>query len=103
MIWLWVKALTVKDLQDRRTKLLKALHYEERVYLCNYYQLKESQFCQAYTHKLWNLSANTTQRNKGYYTVVKERLYKHSPLSKAVQIIADQTADLGCGYNARIK
>jgi hypothetical protein len=34
--------------------------------------------------------------------VVKEKLHKHLPLSKAVQIIADQTANLGRKYDAKI-
>jgi hypothetical protein len=34
--------------------------------------------------------------------IIKERLHKHLPLSKAVQIIANQTADLGCKYDAKI-
>lgn len=34
--------------------------------------------------------------------VVKERLHKHLPLSEAVQVIANQTADLGRKYDAKI-
>jgi hypothetical protein len=34
--------------------------------------------------------------------VVKEKLHKHLPLSKVVQIIANQTANLGRKYNAKI-
>jgi hypothetical protein len=33
---------------------------------------------------------------------VKAKLHKHLPLSKAVRIIANQTADLGRKYDARI-
>jgi len=102
MIWAWVKALTINNLEDNRKALLKALHYKEQVYLYDYCQLKELQFYQAYTQALWNLGAHTTQQNEGYHVVVKERLHKHLPLLKAVQVIANQTTDLGCKYNAKI-
>jgi MULE transposase domain len=89
MIWAWVKAPTISALKGYCKELLEALHNEEQVYLCDYYQPKEPQFCWAYTRELWNLGANTTQRSEGYYVVVKEKLHKHLPLSKAVQIITD--------------
>ena len=49
-----------------------------------------------------NLSAHSTQRNEGYHVVVKEKLHKHTPLSKAIQTIVGQTKQLGHEYNARI-
>lgn len=37
MIWAWLKAPTIDNLKDNRKALLKALHHEEQVYLCDYY------------------------------------------------------------------
>src|SRR3979411_2413780 len=85
-----------------RDELFKALDSEEQVYIRSYYQEKEPQFCRAYTQQLPNLGVYSTQQNESYHVVVKTRLHKHLPLSKAVHMIIDQTADLGRKYDAEI-
>jgi hypothetical protein len=55
MIWDWVKAPSIKDLDEYRAKLLAALRFEEAEYIRNYYQPKEYQFCRAYTRTYLNL------------------------------------------------
>jgi hypothetical protein len=54
------------------------------------------------TQQLPNLGVHSTQRNESYHVVVKTRLHKHLPISKAVHTIADQTANLGRKYDAEI-
>jgi hypothetical protein len=49
MIWDWVKALSVKELEKCRSALLQALDGKEAEYIQSYYQPKEYQFCRAYT------------------------------------------------------
>ena len=89
-----MKAPDIGSLNKHRQELFKALDKEEQVYIYGYYQEKEPQFCQAYTQQLPNLGAYSTQRNKSYHVVVKTRLHKHLPISKAVHTIVEQTADL---------
>src|SRR5436305_2822188 len=56
MTWGWVQATSIEELNKYRTKLLEALEHEEANYIMNYYQPKEYQFCQAYTHAYLNVS-----------------------------------------------
>jgi hypothetical protein len=49
-----------------------------------------------------NLGVHSTQRNESYYVVVKAKLHKHLPISKAVHTITAQTAQLGRKYDAEI-
>lgn len=41
LIWAWVKAYTLKDLEKRRGELMKALYKDEQEYLCKNCQPKE--------------------------------------------------------------
>jgi hypothetical protein len=102
IIWDWVKAPSVEDLDERRGKLLEALHSEEAVYIQSYYRPKEYQFCRAYTQTYLNLGVHSTQRNESYHNVVKARLNKNMPISKAIQVIVEQTKELGRLYDAEI-
>jgi hypothetical protein len=102
MIWDWVQAPSVEELEKCRSKLLKALHGIEAQYIENYYQPKEFQFCRAFTRNYPNLGAHSTQRNESYHNIVKARLHKNMPISKAIQTIVEQTEELGCQYDAEI-
>jgi MULE transposase domain len=44
----WVKA-DIDSLDEKRDELLKDLHANKQAYICKNYQLKELQFCRAYT------------------------------------------------------
>ena len=61
IIWDWVKAPSVEDLDERRGKLLEAMHSEEAVYIQSYYQPKEYQFCRAHTRTYSNLGVHSTR------------------------------------------
>ena len=102
MIWGWVQATSIEELNKYRTKLLEALEHEEANYITNYYQPKEYQFCRAYTRAYLNLGVNSTQRSESYHTVVKAPLNKNMPLSKAIQVIVDQTKELGRLYDVEL-
>ena len=102
MIWDWVKAPSVKELDEHRSKLLEALDNREVEYIQGYYQPKESQFCRAYTQTYMNLGVHTTQRSESNRYVLKARLHKNLPVSRAIQIIQDQTRRLGREYDADI-
>lgn len=102
MIQAWVKALNIEDLEKRCKELTKALYIKEQEYLYKNYQPKEPQFCCVYTQALRNLGVHSTQQNKGYHPILKAKLYKNLPISTAVDIIIDQTANLSCKYNAKI-
>jgi hypothetical protein len=102
MIWDWVMASSIKALNERRTKLIKALHNKEAEYIQSYYQPKEQQFCRAYTQALPNLGVYTTQRGESYHVVVKAHLTVNTPISQAVQTIVEQTKELGRRYDAEI-
>jgi hypothetical protein len=102
MIWNWVKAPSLEELEECRSKLLVALEHKEQAYIRNYYQLKEFQFCRAYTQTYQNLGVHTTQRGESYHVVVKTKLHKDMPISKAIQIILQQTKNLGKQYDAEI-
>jgi hypothetical protein len=39
------------------------------------------------------------QQNESYHVVVKQKLHKHLPITKAVCAIAEKTADLGRKYD----
>lgn len=92
----------IEKLDDFRTKLAEALFEDEAEYLDNYYYEKEEQFCRAYTRTYRKLRVYTTQRNKLYYVVVKVKLHKHLPVSKAIHIIVEQTKLLGCIHNDEV-
>jgi hypothetical protein len=102
LIWAWVKGPDIESLDKGQDELFKALHKKEQMYISEYYQEKEPQFCRTYTRHLPNLGVHSTQRNESYHAVVKTRLHKHLPISKAVHTIVDQTADLGHKYDAEI-
>jgi hypothetical protein len=78
------------------------LQSKEAEYIQSYYQLKEQQFCWAYTQALPNLGVHTTQQGESYYVVVKAHLTVNTPISQAVQTIVKQTKELGRRYNAEI-
>ena len=80
----WVKA-DIDSLNEKRDELLKELHDEEKEYIRKNYQPKEPQFCRAYTRTYLNLGVHSTQRNESYHVVVKQKLHKHLPISKAVR------------------
>jgi hypothetical protein len=88
-------ASSIEALDERRTKLIKALHNKEAEYIQGYYQPKEQQFCQAYTQALLNLGVHTTQQGESYYVVVKAHLTVNTPISQAVRTIVEQTKELG--------
>ena len=90
MIWDWVQAPSVEELENCRSKLLKALHGIEVQYIESYYQPKEFQFCRAFTKNYPNLGVHSTQRNESYHNIVKARLHKNMPISKAIQTIVDR-------------
>jgi len=81
---------------------LKALDDKEAEYIQGYYQPKEYQFCRAYTQTYMNLGVHTTQRSESNHHVLKARLHKNLPVSRAIQIILDQTQLLGREYDADI-
>jgi hypothetical protein len=95
----WVKA-DIDNIDAQREELLKALYADEQDYLIENYQPKEPQFCRAYTRTYLNLGAHSTQRNEGYHVIVKDKLHKHTPLVKAIQITVDQTK--GLFYNIMV-
>ena len=95
LIWNYVKALDLDALSDARTKLLDVLRPAEQHYLNSYYVPKESSFCRAYTSKLPNLGVHSTQRNEKQHNVTGgQRLTKHTPTSKAVEIITTEIQKL---------
>jgi hypothetical protein len=102
MIWDWVKAPSIEELDKCRSKLLEALDGKEVEYIQGYYQPKEYQFCRAYTQTYMNLGVHTTQRSESNHYVLKARLHKNLPVSRAIQIIQDQTRRLGREYDADI-
>jgi hypothetical protein len=102
LLWAWVKAPDIESLDKQRQELLEALHPAERVYILEYYQPKEPQFCRAYTQTYLNLGVHSTQRNESYHVVVKQKLHKHLSLSKAIRTISEKMADLGRQYDAEI-
>ena len=97
----WVKA-DIDSLDEKRDELLKELHADEQAYICKNYQPKEPQFCRAYTWTYPNLGVHSTQRNESYHVVVKQKLYRHLPIGKAVRAIVEKTADLSRKYDAEI-
>ena len=48
-----------------------------------------------YTQTYLNLGVHTTQRGESYHVVVKAQLHKNMPISKAIQVIVEQTKELG--------
>jgi len=60
------------------------------------------QFCRAYTRRLPNPGAHSTQRNESHHVVMKTRLRKHLPISRVVYTVTEQTADLARTYDAEI-
>jgi hypothetical protein len=102
MIWNWVKAPSIEGLDECRGKLLAALYSDEAEYIRGYYLPKEYQFCRVYTQTYSNLDVHTTQRNGSYHNIVKAKLHKNMPISKAIQIIVEQTKELGRQYDAEI-
>ena len=102
IIWDWVQAPSVEKLDECRSKLLAALGSKEAEYIESYYRPKEHQFCRAYTCTYLNLGVHSTQRNESYHNVVKAKLNKNMPISKAIEIIIEQTKELGRQYDAEI-
>jgi MULE transposase-like protein len=102
IIWDWVKAPSIKELDKCRSTLLQTLDSKEAKYIQSYYQPKEYQFCRAYTQTYINLGVHSTQRSESYHFVLKARLHKNLPVSRAIQIIQDQTRRLGREYDADI-
>jgi hypothetical protein len=103
LIWNYVKALDLDALSDARTKLLDVLRPAEQHYLNSYYVPKESSFCRAYTSKLPNLGVHSTQRNEKQHNVTGgQRLTKHTPTSKAVEIITAEIQKLPKQYDDRV-
>jgi hypothetical protein len=60
LIWAWVKAPDIESLDKGRDELFKALYKKEQVYISEYYQEKEPQFCRTYTQHLPNLGVHST-------------------------------------------
>ena len=102
IIWDWVQAPSVEKLDECRSKLLAALGSKEAEYIESYYRPKEHQFCRAYTCTYLNLGVHSTQRNESYHNVVKAKLNKNMPISKAIKIIIEQTKELGYQYDVEI-
>ena len=99
----YVKALDLDALSDTRTKLLDVLRLVEQHYLNSYYVPKESLFYRAYTSKLLNLRVHSTQRNKKQHNVTSgQRLIKHTPTSKAVEIITTEIQKLLKQYDDKV-
>jgi hypothetical protein len=80
MIWNWMKAPSLKDLEERLAKLLAALDSEEAEYIQSYYQPKEDRFCRAHTQTYWNLGVYATPHDEPYHVVVIARLNKNMPI-----------------------
>ena len=99
MIWDQVKAPSIEELNECRSKLLRALDSKDVEYIKSYYQLKENQFCQAYTQTYLNLGVHSTQRAKSNHFVLKAKLHKNLLVLKAIMIILDQTKLLGRQYD----
>jgi hypothetical protein len=93
---------SLESLKECCTKLFTVLYSKEAKYIQGYYKPKEPQFCQAYTQTYLNLGVCSTQHNKSYHVVVKARLNKNISISKAIQVIVEQTCKLGCQYDAEI-
>jgi hypothetical protein len=51
---------------------------------------------------LLNLGANSTQRNKSYYIIIKQKLNKNLSISAAYKVIISKTKLLAKEYNKRI-
>jgi hypothetical protein len=49
-----------------------------------------------------NLGANSTQRNKSYHIVIKQKLNKNLSISAACKVIVSKTKLLAKEYNKRI-
>jgi hypothetical protein len=78
---------------------LRALDGKDAEYIKSYYQPKENQFCRAYTQTYSNLGVHSTQRAESNHFVLKARLHKNLPVSKAIMIILNQTQLLGRQYD----
>jgi hypothetical protein len=99
LIWKWVKAPSLEDLNDARQQLLDHLRPPERIYLTSYYEPKEPLFCRAYTSKYANLGVYSTQRNEKQHHVGRSRLSKNIPTSRAVEIITQELSRLPKTYD----
>ena len=56
----------------------------------NFYQRQEIQFVHAYTTKLPNLGAHSTQRSEGLHPLVKNVTNRNTPIRQSVQKICDE-------------
>ena len=97
-----IKALDLKTLEKTRNKILSRLRSDDKTYLQTYYQLKEPQFCRAYTRILLNLKVNSTQRNKSYDVVIKQKLNKNLSVNTVYKTIVVKIKLLIKEYNKRI-
>ena len=56
----------------------------------NFYQRQEIQFVHAYTTKLPNLGAHSTQCSEGLHSLVKNVTNRNTPIRQSVQKICDE-------------
>jgi hypothetical protein len=98
----WIKAPDFDTLEDARNKLISRLTISDKEYLVGWYQLKEPQFCHAYTRQYRNLGVHSTQRVEGNHPLLTLNLHKNLKVSDAVFRICNRLESLIEDYEQRL-
>jgi hypothetical protein len=102
LIWKWIEAPTIDQLESARETLILALNQNEKEYLTGYYQPKEPQFCKAYTRQYLNLGSYATQRIEKNHHVVSKNLHKNLRVSEAILRICKAINSLNSAHEKRL-
>ena len=102
LIWKWIEAPTIEQLESARDSLILTLNQNEKEYLTSYYQPKEPQFCKAYTCQYLNLGSYATQRIEKNHHVVSKHLHKNLCVSKAILRICKAINSLDSDHERRL-
>ena len=70
--------------------------------MTSYYQRQEGQFVHAYTRKLPNLGAHSTQRVEGLHPLVKSVTNRHTPIKDSVRKICDEVRKTQVDYETLV-
>ena len=90
LIWKWISAPTMMELDNQRAALMERLCPKEAEYLLDYYGPKEHQFIYAYTRLLPNLGAKSSQRVESSHNMVKHITNRYTPIQKGVKKIIQE-------------
>ncbi|MCJ1467534.1 hypothetical protein MMC07_006159 [Pseudocyphellaria aurata] len=90
LIWKWISAPTMMELDSRRDALMEKLRPKEVEYLLNYYGPKEHQFIYAHTRLLPNLGARSSQRVESSHNMIKHITNRHTPIQEGIKKIIQE-------------